>query len=388
MNNFIPFAKPSITEDEINEVIHTLRSGWLTTGVQTKRFENDFSQYLNRKHAIAVNSATAGLHLALEAIGVSEGDIVITTVYTFTATAEVIRYLGATPVFVDIDPKTKNIDINLLKKEITNYKDNVKAVIPVHFAGLACDMEEILTIAKKNNIIVVEDAAHALPTTYQGKLIGSFGHITVFSFYATKTLATGEGGMVVTDNDQWATRIKTMRLHGINRDVFDRYSSEKPSWYYEVIAPGYKYNLTDIASALGIHQLKRLNEMRDRRASIAKRYLTELSHLPIEMPFEHTKEIHSWHLFTIEIINDRLEASRDHLISEITKKGIGLSVHFIPLHRHPYWKNFCNISDEQYPIATDKYLRTMSLPIYPSMTDEDVTRVIDVITTVFEKNLT
>jgi len=388
MNNFIPFAKPSITEDEINEVVHTLRSGWLTTGVQTKRFENDFSQYLNRKHAIAVNSATAGLHLALEAIGISEGDIVITTVYTFTATAEVIRYLGATPVFVDIDPKTKNIDVNLLKKEITNHKDNVKAIIPVHFAGLACNMEEILTIAKKNNIIVIEDAAHALPTTYQGKLIGSFGDITVFSFYATKTLATGEGGMVVTNNDQWATRIKTMRLHGINRDVFDRYSSEKPSWYYEVIAPGYKYNLTDIASALGIHQLKRLNEMRDRRASIAKRYLTELSHLSIEMPFEHTKEIHSWHLFTIEIINDRLKASRDSLISEITKKGIGLSVHFIPLHRHPYWKKFCNISDEQYPIATDKYLRTMSLPIYPSMTDEDVTRVIDVITTVFEENLT
>jgi dTDP-4-amino-4,6-dideoxygalactose transaminase len=207
-------------------------------GSSTKRFENEFSEYLNRKHAIAVNSATAGLHLALEAIGVTEGDLIITTIYTFTATAEVIRYLGATPIFIDIDPITKNIDISLLKEAIQKNTTNIKAIIPVHFAGLACDMQEILDIAHKNNLVVVEDAAHALPTTYQKKLIGSFGDITVFSFYATKTLATGEGGMIVTDNHHWATRMKNMRLHGINRDVFDRYSSNKPSWYYEVIAPG------------------------------------------------------------------------------------------------------------------------------------------------------
>ena len=387
MTDFIPFALPSITEEEITEVVDTLRSGWLTTGPKTKKFEDLFCDYLKRDHAIAVNSCTAGLHLALEAVGVTNNDIVITTVYTFTATAEVIRYLGADPIFVDIDPVTKNIDLSLLESAIEKYSDRrIKAIIPVHFAGVSCDMDAILDLAHKHDITVVEDAAHALPSLYKGKLIGSFGDITVFSFYATKTLATGEGGMVVTDNEEWASRIKTMRLHGISRDVFDRYSSKKPSWYYEVVAPGYKYNMTDIAAALGIHQLKRLIEMRDRRAEIASKYIEAFKELPIELPYHMDDNSHSWHLFTIEIVLNKIKISRDDLISAITEKGIGLSVHFIPLHMHPYWKDLCSITDADFPIASNIFSRTISLPIYPSLTDKNIDHIIDTIKQVIKEN--
>jgi dTDP-4-amino-4,6-dideoxygalactose transaminase len=376
MLDFIPFAIPAIDDDEINEVVTTLKSGWLTTGPQTRRFETDFSTYLDREHAIAVNSATAGLHLALEAVGVTDGDVVITTVYTFTATAEVIRYLNGTPVFVDINPRTKNIDLNQLKKALDLYRGRVKAIIPVHFAGLACEMDEIFKYAKDCGAVVIEDAAHALPTTYKGKLVGSFGDITVFSFYATKTLATGEGGMVVTDNAIWAERIKSMRLHGINRDVFDRYSSSKPSWYYEVVAPGYKYNLTDVASAIGIHQLRKLEGMRQRRKNIADMYLSSFAGLPLELPYYDVNDVHAWHLFTIELITEKLTINRETFINKMADAGVGTSVHFIPLHRHPYWRDTYSLDDSDFPVATDKYLRTLSLPIYPRMSDKEVQRVI------------
>lgn len=386
MSDFIPFALPTIDDDEINEVVFTLKSGWLTTGKQTHRFERDFAGYLGRKHAIAVNSATAGLHLALEAVGVGDGDIVITTVYTFTATAEVIRYLNATPIFVDIDPRTKNIDLDQMKKTLNQHRGRVKAIIPVHFAGLACKMDEIFKCAKEHNAVVIEDAAHALPTTYQGKLIGSFGDITVFSFYATKTLATGEGGMIVTDNEAWAERIRTMRLHGINRDVFDRYSSSKPSWYYEVVAPGYKYNLTDIASAIGIHQLKKLDAMRLRRKEIADIYCCAFADLPLELPYYEPQDVHSWHLFTMELVIERLSIDRDAFISAMVDAGIGVSVHFIPLHRHPYWQEYCHLKDSDFPVATNKYLRTLSLPIYPRMTDRQVQHVVETVTYICERH--
>ena len=376
MSAFIPFALPFIGEEEIEEVVKTLRSGWLTTGPQTRRFEEEFGAYLGRKHSIAVNSATAGLHLALEAVGVREGDVVITTVYTFTASAEVVRYLGATPVFVDIDPRTKNMDIAKLREAVATHGAKVKAIIPVHFAGLSCPMDEIFAIAKTCGAVVVEDAAHALPTTYNGKLIGSFGDITVFSFYATKTLATGEGGMVVTDNAEWATRIKTMRLHGINRDAFDRYSATKPSWYYEVVAPGYKYNLTDVASAIGLHQLRKLVAMRDMRAAIAKTYLAELAALPLELPYAGVGEEHSWHLFTIELKAGAFTIDRNEFIAKLMEKNVGVSVHFIPLHRHPYWRDLSNLTDADFPVATDTYTRTLSLPIYPGMTQAQVAQVI------------
>ncbi|MDX2479219.1 MAG: DegT/DnrJ/EryC1/StrS family aminotransferase, partial [Desulfuromusa sp.] len=283
MSVFLPFALPDIGEEEIAEVVDSLRSGWLTTGPKTKRFETDFSAFIGGGiEAIAVNSATAGLHLALEAIGVGPGDEVITTPYTFTSTAEVVRYLGADPVFVDIDPDTRNIDSKLIEKAITA---RTKAIIPVHFAGLACNMAEILTIARRHDLKVVEDAAHALPTTWDGQLVGSFkSDATVYSFYATKTIATGEGGMVVTANPEIAKRCRVMRLHGISRDAFDRYTSNKPAWQYEVVAPGFKYNMTDMAASLGIHQLKKAWEFQKKRQQMAEKYDTALRDMPLELP--------------------------------------------------------------------------------------------------------
>jgi len=380
MDDFLPFARPDIGQDEIDEVVHTLKSGWLTTGPQTKQFESDFAAYMGRKHAIAVNSATAGLHLALEAMGITEGDKVITTVYTFTASAEVIRYFNATPVFVDIDPVTKNISIPELKKALTQHRGQVKAIIPVHFGGLSCDMDELLQCGAEHGASVLEDAAHALPTTYRKKLIGSFGDIAVFSFYATKTLATGEGGMIVTNNDAWASRIRTMRLHGINRDVFDRYSSKKPSWFYEVVAPGYKYNLTDVASAIGIHQLKKLDAMQGRREHIATVYREQFADLPLDLPHADPQDRHSWHLFTVQLQPGKLTIDRDTFIERLMERGIGTSVHFIPLHRHPYWRDTYGLRDSDFPVATDIYRRTLSLPIYPVMTSEQIQRVVDAVT--------
>ena len=379
MVDFLPFARPDIGQDEIDEVVHTLQSGWLTTGPQTRRFESDFAAYIGRKHAIAVNSATAGLHLALEAIGIAEGDKVITTVYTFTASAEVIRYFNATPVFVDIDPITKNISVAALKQALAQHRGEVKAIIPVHFGGLACDMDELLQCAAEHGASVLEDAAHALPTTYHQKLVGSFGDMAVFSFYATKTLATGEGGMIVTNNDAWANRIRTMRLHGINRDVFDRYSSSKPSWFYEVVAPGYKYNLTDVASAIGIHQLKKLDMMQGQREHIATVYREQFADLPLDLPYADPNERHSWHLFTIQLQTGRLSIDRDAFVEKLMGLGIGTSVHFIPLHRHPYWRDTYDLRDDDFPVATDVYRRTLSLPIYSAMTPEQTERVVQAV---------
>ena len=326
MAKFIPFALPDIGEEEIAEVVDSLRSGWLTTGPKTKRFEQDFAEFIgNGVEAIAVNSATSGLHLALEALGIGSGDEVIAPVHTFTATAEVIRYLGAHPVFVDIDPATLNIDAAKIEAAIT---PRTKAIMPVHFGGLACKMETILAIAHKHGLKVVEDAAHAIPTTYQGKLIGSLGSdVTVYSFYATKTIATGEGGIVVTRNPEIAKRCRIMRLHGIDRDVFDRYSSTKPSWYYEVVAPGFKYNMTDLVASLGIHQLKKAWEMQQKRAAIASHYDAEFMGLPVDLPAKPAEgDIHSWHLYVIRL-DDTAAVSRNKFIKTVIDIGanIGLS---------------------------------------------------------------
>lgn len=376
--SFIPFALPDISEAEITEVVDSLCSGWITTGPKTKRFESDFAEFIGSNcEAVSVNSATAGLHLALEAIGISAGDEVITTPYTFTATAEVIRYLGAHPIFVDIDPNTFNIDPNKIEAAIT---PKTKAIIPVHFAGLACDMTSILAIARKHDLKVVEDAAHALPTYYQGQLIGSLdSDVTVFSFYATKTITTGEGGMVVTRNPEIATRCKVMRLHGISRDAFDRYTSIKPSWHYEVIAPGFKYNLTDLASSLGIHQLKKVNHFQKRRQEMAERYTHELADLPLLIPPNaFLGDVHAWHLYVLRL---KTEAGiqRDQFIEEMIKRGIGCSVHFIPLHLHPYWRDTYELQPEDFPHALEAYKQAVSLPMYTKMTNDDQTRVIDAV---------
>jgi dTDP-4-amino-4,6-dideoxygalactose transaminase len=375
---FIPFSMPEIGESEIKEVVDTLRSGWVTTGPKVRKFESDFRDFIGSGvEAIAVNSATAGLHLALEALGVSEGDEVIIPSLTFTATAEVARYLGADVKIVDIDPVTLNIDIESIRVAIT---PKTKVIMPVHYAGLSCYMDEILSLAKEFDLKVVEDAAHALPTTYKGDVIGSLeSDVVVFSFYANKTMTTGEGGMVVTRNSDLAKRMKIMRLHGIDRDAFDRFQSKKPAWYYEVIAPGFKYNMTDIAAAMGIHQLKKLPGFLDRRQYLAKRYFDSLSDLPIILPSDDMDGgSHSWHLFVIRM-QDNSPVNRDELIQILSDQGIGSSVHYVPLHRQPYWRDKYQLMIDMFPITDKAYQAMLSIPLYTAMTDEQQDRVIQVL---------
>jgi dTDP-4-amino-4,6-dideoxygalactose transaminase len=380
--NFLPFSLPDIGDEEINEVIDSMRSGWITTGAKTKIFERDFAEFLGGGvETAAVNSATAGLHLALEAIGVGPGDEVITTPYTFTATAEVIRYLGANPRFVDIDPETFNIDVTKIESVIT---PRTKAIIVVHFAGLACDMDVIIDIADRYNLKIIEDAAHALPSRYKENLIGSLQtDATVYSFYATKTITTGEGGMISTRNHSIADRCRIMRLHGISRDAFDRYSSEKPAWYYEVVAPGYKYNMTDIAASMGIHQLKKAESFQLRRQDLAEYYDKKLAKLPIQLP-PHAPEgdMHSWHLYVVRLRDD-CSLERDAFIQIMADKGIGCSVHFIPLHLHPYWRDTYNFKPDSFPNALSAYERAVSLPLYTKMTEDDAARVVTAMNEIF-----
>jgi dTDP-4-amino-4,6-dideoxygalactose transaminase len=374
MPDFLPFALPDIGDEEIAEVLDSLRSGWLTTGPKSKRFERDFAAFVGEGvEAVAVNSATAGLHLALEAIGVGEGDEVITTPYTFTATAEVVRYLGADPVFVDTDPATFNIDPDKIEERIT---PRTKAIIPVHFAGLACDMGPLLALAKKRGLRVVEDAAHALPATYRGRLVGSLeSDITVYSFYATKTITTGEGGMVVARDPELANRCRVMRLHGISRDAFDRYTSTKPAWQYEVVAPGYKYNMTDIAASLGIHQLRKARAFQKRREEMAAYYDNTFKDLPLVLPPKAPAgDVHAWHLYVVRLKDDA-PVERDRFIELMAERGIGCSVHFIPLHLHPYWRDRYHLKPGDFPHALAAYERAVSLPLYTKMTDKDQERV-------------
>ena len=372
---FLPFALPDIGEEEIAEVVDTLRSGWVTTGPKAKRFEDDFTAYLGDAglYSLAVNSATAGLHLALEALGIGPGDEVITTTHTFTATAEVVRYLGADVVLVDIDPATMCINPALVEAAITA---RTKAILPVHYGGLAADMPAILAIARRHGLKVVEDAAHSLPATCGGQLIGTLGSdATVFSFYANKNITTGEGGMVVTRDAALAARIKVMRLHGISRDAFDRFTAKVPSWYYEIVAPGFKYNLTDIAAALGLQQLKRANAFQQRRAEIAALYHEALTGLPLTLPpGPLAGDTHSWHLYVIRLAAGA-PLGRDALIERLFSERIGCSVHYIPLHLQPYWRDRYRLTAAQFPQSQRAFEGLVSLPIYPRMTDADVKRV-------------
>lgn len=388
---FIPFALPCISEEEIEAVVATMRSGWLTTGPKAREFEQAFAAAVGSKYALAVNSATAGLHLALEAAGIRPDDLVLTPTWTFTATAEVSRYLGAHPVLVDVDPGTLNIDpdrlearINCLRRE---HGSRLSAIAPVHFAGQACEMDAIIDIAERYGLRIIEDAAHAFPATVtsrglaggarQTRQIGTIAHATVFSFYATKTIATGEGGMVTTDDDWFAERIRIMRLHGISRDVWNRYTSTKPSWYYEVIAPGYKYNLTDIAAAMGLVQLSKAQSFQERREAIARKYDNAFAgHPALEVPTQrHGADTHAWHLYVLRLNLDRLAIDRERFIAEMAEAGIGCSVHFIPLHLQPYWRDKYQLSQADFPVATREFERVISLPIYPGLTEAETTRV-------------
>ena len=377
---FLPFALPEIGDEEIAEVVDTLKSGWVTTGPKARRFEGDFAAFLGdetrgeRLHCIAVNSATAGLHLALEAIGIGPGDEVITTTHTFTATAEVVRYLGADVKLVDIDPATLNIDPSAVEAAIT---PRTKAIMPVHYAGLAADMPAIMAIARKHGLKVIEDAAHALPTTCGGRLVGTLdSDATVFSFYANKTMTTGEGGMLVMRDAALAARAKVMRLHGMSRDAFDRFTATVPSWYYEIVAPGYKYNLTDIAAALGIHQLKRIPAFQAQRERLAARYDAALAGLPIILPPRPPAgDTHSWHLYVVRLA-DGAGTPRDRFIEAMYAAGIGCSVHYIPLHLHPYWRERYGLQAAMFAHSQTAYERMLSLPLYTRMGDGDVDRVV------------
>jgi dTDP-4-amino-4,6-dideoxygalactose transaminase len=376
MRQALPFAAPDLGEAEIAEVVDSLRCGWITTGPKTQRFERAFVEFLGGEvEAVAVSSATAGLHLALEGLGLGPGDEVIVPVHTFTATAEVVVYQRARPVFVDVDPDTLNIDPTAAAAAVTS---RTRAIMPVHYAGLACDMAPLMELAERHSLQIIEDAAHALPTTYRKQLVGSLETTAcVFSFYATKPVATGEGGMLVTRSAELARRARLMRLHGISRDVFDRYRGG--DWYYEVTAPGFKYNFTDIAAALGLHQISRAYAMRARRAEIARAYSAGFADLPLLLPAEAPPgELHAWHLYVVRLLDDA-PMDRGSFIKALRARGIGTSVHYVPLHLQPYWRDTYGLETRQFPGSTDAYQRIVSLPIYSKMTDTDVCRVVDAV---------
>jgi len=372
-DTFLPFARPDVDDDEIREVTEAILSGWVTTGPKTKEFERQFAAAVGAKHAIALNSCTAALHLALEAVGVRAGDEVITTPYTFAASAEVIRYFDARPVLVDVDAETFNIRPDLIEAAVT---PKTKAILPVHIAGVAADLDPILDIARRHELAVVEDAAHSFPTRYKGRTIGSVGDLTCFSFYATKTITTGEGGMITTNDDALAERCRIMSLHGISKDAWKRYTAEG-SWYYEIIAPGFKYNMTDIAAALGLAQLRKAERMFRRRHEIAARYSEAFSGMPeLQLPFTPEYSTHAWHLYMLRLQLERLAIDRAAFVERLREHKIGVSVHFIPLHVHPYYREMYGYVPEDFPVAYGEYLREISLPIYSTMSDDDVDSVI------------
>lgn len=374
--DFLPFALPDVGEAEIEAVASAIRSGWVSTGPKVKEFEAEFSSFLgDGLHAVSVNSATAGLHLALEAIGIEPGDEVLVPTWTFTATAEVVRYLGATPVLVDVDPVTLNVDLEDASRRLT---DRTRAIMPVHFAGLAVPSTELEHFATARGVDVVEDAAHSFPASDGRQVVGAgTSAATVFSFYATKTMTTGEGGMIVTRRTELADRTRVMRLHGIDRDAFARYRTNKPSWHYDVVAPGYKYNLTDPAAAMGLVQLSRAEQMRLRRQEIAARYSSELAGLSLQLPASPPPTaVHSWHLYVVRLPSG---IDRDSFIARVAEAGVGTSVHFIPLHLQPFWRAFGGYGPDDLPVASREFARVVSLPIFSSMTDSQVSRVVEAV---------
>lgn len=372
----IPFHRALVGEEEVQAVSEVIRSGWMTMGPKTFEFEKEFAKYVDAEHAIAVSTGTAALHLSLEAAGVRAGDEVLLPTTTFTATAEAVTYLGARPVLVDIDPVTMNIDAEDAARRITQ---KTKAIIPVHLGGQPCDMDEIQTLARSHHLRVVEDAAHALPSKYKGKRVGRISEFTCFSFYATKTLTTGEGGMITTDNSLAADRMRLMRLHGIERDAWKRYRADG-SWFYEVLEAGFKYNLTDFQSAIGLVQLGKCDAMRQARDGIAQRYSEafrcyEELVIPTVLPDRRT----SWHLYILRLRLDRLNIDRNAFIEALRHIGVACSVHFIPLHLQPYYQRVHGYQAGDFPRAEEEYHSCMSLPIYPGMTETESNYVINAV---------
>ncbi len=371
----LPFCRPDITEDEIAEVVDTIRSGWLTTGPKTQLFEERFREYVGSKHAVAVSSCTAGLHLMLMAAGIGEGDEVITTPLTFCATVNTILLQRAKPVLADICLDDYNIDPEQVESKVT---PRTKAIMAVHYGGQPCRMDELATIARKHNLLLLEDAAHATGASYRGKMIGTVGDAAAFSFYVIKNMTTGEGGMVATNNDEIEDKVRLLRLHGMSHDAWKRYDA-KGSWYYEVLACGLNYKMTDVQSSLGLHQLARLDGFIERRTEIVEDYKRRLGHLPeLVLPKARPEVHHAWHLFPVWV-QASSGIGRDALIEELKAKGIGTSVHFIPIHYHPYYQQTLGVKPGDFPNTDKLFAGLLSLPLFPKMTNEDVARVSDAV---------
>lgn len=371
---WIPFHAAAVGEEEVSAVADAMRSGWLTMGPRTMEFENNFAEYVGAKHAVAVSSCTAALHLAYDAIGLKAEDEMLVPSITFAATAEAVIYFGARPVIVDVDPLTLNISVQDLVRKIT---PRTKAIVPVHYAGQPCDMEEIRELAARHNLRVIEDAAHAVPASYRGTRVGAISEITCFSFYATKTLATGEGGMVTTDDEEIANRVRLMRSHGIGRDAWKRYSAAG-SWYYEIVDAGYKYNMTDLQAAMGLVQLGKCDAMRRQRAAISSRYDKAFGVMPFfEVPTLKNDRESAFHLYPLRLNLETLTIDRAKFIEELKDRGIGTSVHFIPLHMHPYYCRNYGYAPHDLPISAHEYERYFSLPFFPTMTEEQISHVIE-----------
>jgi dTDP-4-amino-4,6-dideoxygalactose transaminase len=390
-SEFLPFALPDIDEAEHQQVREVLSSGWLTTGAKTRQFESEFAAAVGAEYAVAVNSCTAAMHLALEAIGLGPGDEVITTSYTFASTAEVVRYFYARPVLVDVRAEDLNLDLALIEQAITA---RTKAIIPVHVAGLPADPEAVNAIAAKHGLAVIEDAAHAFPARYKGRLIGSTDsrsqtpatQAVCFSFYATKSITTGEGGMITTGDDALAERCRIMALHGISKDAWKRYTAAG-SWYYEIVAPGFKYNMTDVAASMGLAQLAKAEGMWRRRKEIAGCYSEAFGNAPeLQIPHDRPDCQHAWHLYMLRLNLECLVIDRAQFVEELKRRNIGTSVHFIPLHLHPYYRDTYGYQPEDLPVAYAEYQREISLPIYSRMSDGDVQDVINAVLDIADRH--
>ena len=380
---FLPYNIPLIEEDDIAGVVDSLRSGWIAKGPKTMEFEKQFAEYVGAKYAVAVNSCTAALHLSLVAIDLRAGDEVLTTPMTFASSANVVIHTGAKPIFVDIDPTTMNIDPKKLREKITT---RTKAIIPVHIAGHPCEMDEIMAIAKEYNLFVLEDAAHAVYTQYKGKMIGTIGNATAFSFYATKNLVTGEGGMITTNDKALYDKVRVLSTHGMSKNAWNRYA-ESGSWYYEILSPGYKDNMNDIMAGLGLSQLEKLERMQGIRQEIADYYNAEFSKIPeLEAPVELDYARHAWHLYIIKLNLDKLSIDRCDFVKRLQEEKIGTSVHFIPLHKHPYYRDTYGYKAGDFPIAEGVFERIISLPLYPKMSMNDARDVVEAVSLVVERS--
>lgn len=389
-SEFLPFAPPLIGEEEIEEVVKTLREGWITTGPRAQRFEADFAKFVGSPAALAVNSATSAMHIALAALGIGEGDSVVSTTMTFASSIHVIEHQRARPVLVDVEPDTLNIDPEQVEAAVKR-TPGVKAILPVHLYGHPADMRAIYDIATRHGLAVIEDAAHALPSRYQGRMIGApqegfdFPNLVAFSFYATKNVTTGEGGMLTGPPDL-LDAARVWSLHGMSRDAFRRYTSDG-SWRYDVVLPGFKYNMPDIQAAIGIHQLRRLDAMQSRRRSIVAQYDEALGQLDeLERPTQRPDVESAWHIYVLRLNLERLRIDRAAFIDELRKRNIGTSVHFIPIHEHSYYRGRYQLRPQDFPIAQREFERMLSLPLSPAHTDQDVADVIEAVTDVVKQN--